>query len=242
MHRITKKVHGPLKPKLRTPAEDRAHWGRYDTVGQTVYASDSATTAYMEILSPYRTQFAGEKRALKKTADAMGVPLEVLWSEIASEWHQAGNMHAMWLPQAWRKERLLHSVAFPRGWWIDITATETLTAIRNEFIGGFPDEQQEIADSLTISDVTGEDRLLTTTLASMLRDRVELDDGSLPLGIRFLSKHGNPAGQSGACWAHWLRGSESPNLQQPAALPPAARHAASIRDRRSISHHPISAG
>ncbi|MHA3685387.1 hypothetical protein ACXR2T_15150 [Leucobacter sp. HY1910] len=144
-------------------------------------------------------------RALQKTADDVGISLELLWNDVRDEWHLAGNMNALWLPQGWREERILHTISFPEGWWIDVTATETLVAIRDEFAEGFPDMQQEIASRLTMSDVTGDDRLLTTTLASMLRDRVELDDGTLPLGIRFISKHGSPSGQSGHCWAYWAR-------------------------------------
>lgn len=36
-------------------------------------------------------------------------------------------------------------------------------------------------------------------IATWVREQI-LDDGSLPLGIRFRSKHG-----SGYCWAYWLR-------------------------------------
>lgn len=36
-------------------------------------------------------------------------------------------------------------------------------------------------------------------IATWIREQV-LDDGSLPLGIRFESKHGG-----GHCWAYWLR-------------------------------------
>ena len=39
----------------------------------------------------------------------------------------------------------------------------------------------------------------------MLREGIELDDGTLPLGIQFISKHGRPAAGSGLCWAYWMR-------------------------------------
>lgn len=46
---------------------------------------------------------------------------------------------------------------------------------------------------MTLAHLTGDDRVLTTAIATALRDDVTLDDGTLPLGIRFLSKHGHPS-------------------------------------------------
>ncbi|MEC5182561.1 hypothetical protein [Arthrobacter sp. CG_A4] len=63
---------------------------------------------------------------------------------------------------------------------------------------------EKISDELGISQLTlgvlhGESRAATTMIATWIRDQV-LDDGSLPLGIRFKSKNGG-----GDCWAYWLR-------------------------------------
>ena len=58
---------------------------------------------------------------------------------------------------------------------------------------------------MTLTHLTGDDRVLTTAIATGLRDEVTLDDGTLPLGIRFLSKHGHPAQGTGICWAYWMR-------------------------------------
>lgn len=58
--------------------------------------------------------------------------------------------------------------------------------------------------------LTGDDRVLTTAIATTLRD-----DGTLPLGIRFLSKHGHPAQGTGICWAYWMRNVDS-GLAEPA--------------------------
>jgi hypothetical protein len=58
---------------------------------------------------------------------------------------------------------------------------------------------------LTLSHLTSDDRVLTTAIATQLRNAVTLDDGSLPLGIRFVSKHGVPVGATGTSWAYWMR-------------------------------------
>lgn len=51
----------------------------------------------------------------------------------------------------------------------------------------------------------------------MLRHDVTLEDGTLPLGIRFLSKHGHPATGSGTCWAYWMRDVDS-GLGEPTSV------------------------
>lgn len=53
---------------------------------------------------------------------------------------------------------------------------------------------------LTRGHLLGEERRLTVLAASWIHSRI-LDDGSLPHGINFSSKHGS----NGACWAIWLR-------------------------------------
>jgi hypothetical protein len=55
------------------------------------------------------------------------------------------------------------------------------------------------AGQLTLGDVCGEDRDLTTALAQLIRDST-LDDDTLPLGIFFASKT-----RYGRCWAWWNR-------------------------------------
>lgn len=51
----------------------------------------------------------------------------------------------------------------------------------------------------------------------MVREHVELDDGTLPLGVQFISKHGKPAGGSGLCWAYWMREVDS-GLAEPTTI------------------------
>jgi hypothetical protein len=59
---------------------------------------------------------------------------------------------------------------------------------------------------LTISDLTGENRALTTRIAGWIRDST-LDDGSQPLGIRYTSKHGSDL----PLYALWLRATDDGN-------------------------------
>src|SRR5699024_7506193 len=88
---------------------------------------------------------------------------------------------------------------------ITIAATETIAALEDLLPQSWPTAEGPLEELLTLAHLTGEDRALTTAIATALRDEVTLDDGTLPLGIRFLSKHGHPAQGTGTCWAYWMR-------------------------------------
>jgi hypothetical protein len=182
-------------------------------VGRTIYASADRQTAFMELLAPYRTIVDEKRRALQPLADFMGLPLDELWPQIVGEWEEAGTMKASWLPRVFREGREIYGLSFPQGWWIDVTATETISALIDYL------EPHALTDDsmLTMSDLTGDDRALTTAIAGILRDRVELDDGTLPLGIQFFSNHGRPADGTGLCWAYWLRNVDA-GLDEPTTV------------------------
>ena len=212
-YRIARESYGPLAPRLREPHTDLTiqprdnvgSWSRYDTVGRTIYTSQEQVVAFLEMLAPYRTTVSAERRAMQPIADAMEVPLDDLWRVMVSEWGEAGNMHARWIPSNFREGRELYALEFPQGWWIDITATETIAALHDLFGGSWPTSTGRSDELLTLSQLTGEDRVLTTAIASKLREGIELDDGTLPLGVEFISKHGRPSGATGRCWAYWMR-------------------------------------
>lgn len=203
--RVARESYGPLNPVVRTAEEGVEAWSRYDTPGQTIYACEDPVTAYMELLAPYRTDVNRERRALQPIADAMRMDLDALWDQIVAEWDEAGTMKASWLPRAFRDGRKLYTLRFPDGWWIDITATDTIAALADLHARPWPTTEGPSDTPLTLAHLTGDDRTLTTAIAGVLRERVTLDDGSLPMGIRFLSKHGHPRGGSGVCWAYWMR-------------------------------------
>lgn len=216
--RIARESYGPLDPRPRTseslsPGEgDSSGWSRYDTVGRTIYASEDRLTAYMELLAPFRTEVTQERRALQPVADFMGVPLEDLWRDVVAEWDEQGTMRASWLPRVFREGRAVYTLSFPAGWWIDVTATETIATLND-----LSDEYELTSEPLTLSHITGDDRGLTTAIAQLLREHIELDDGTLPLGVEFISKHGRPTGSSGRCLAYWMREVDS-GLDEPTRI------------------------
>jgi hypothetical protein len=215
-YRIAISSFGALSPKEREPEPDGSldtkGWSRFDTVGRTLYSTDDKLTAYMELLSPYCTEINQTRRALQKDADAMGIPLEEYWAMVVADWDQAGTMRARWLPKAWREGRALYRLNYPAGWWVDMTSTSTLTALSRHL-------EDELADlgitgRLTTAHIAGDDRAITTLIATWLRDTVTLFDGAQPLGVRFISKHGHPPGATGTCWAYWMRATDA-GLDEP---------------------------
>jgi hypothetical protein len=229
-YRIARSSYGPLAPKKREPTGvgplDTASWSRFDTIGHTLYTTDDRLTSFMELLAPYRTEINGARRALQKDADAMGIPLDDYWAMVVNDWDQAGTMRARWLPRAWRDGRTIYRVDYPDGWWVDIMSTSTLTALSRHL----EDELAElgITGGLTVAHVTADDRAVTTLLARWLRDTATLFDGTQPLGIRFISKHGHPAGGTGTCWAYWMRATDA-GLNEPVT----------VSDEASINEHDV---
>lgn len=204
-HRIARESYGPISPPFREPGSDPRAWSRFDTPGRTIYLSADRLTAYMELLAPYRAEVNARRKALEPAANSLGLALQDYWDSVVADWDRSGHMKVGWLPGVFREGRRIYSLVPPEGWWIDVTAMETITALHAMFDGTWPTSAGATSEPLTVSQLTSDDRVLTTAIASAIRDSVTLDDGSLPLGLRFISKHGRPAGGTGVCWAYWMR-------------------------------------
>lgn len=198
--RVANETRGPFDPPPRGESEGRGGWSRFDTEGRTIYACAEKATAFMELLAPYRQKISEHRRALIPLAKALGKDVDELWADIVTDWDQQRKEDAGWLPTSFRTNRAVYTIRFPSGWWIDATASETIAALSQKFT----DRLTMLHEPLTMSHLTGGDRNLTTAIAAVLHDQVVLDDGTKPLGIEFLSKHGSSSAGSGICWAYWM--------------------------------------
>lgn len=162
--RVARESYGPLNPPPRSSNTDVSGWSRYDTTGRTIYACADAVTAFMELIAPYRTDVNRERRALHPLADALGIDLDSFWEQVVDEWDAAGTMKASWLPRSFRDGRNLYTLEFPAGWWIDATAMDTIAAL-NRISQAWPSSNGPV-ENLTVSHLTGDDRVLTTSIAS----------------------------------------------------------------------------
>lgn len=202
VYRVAKSSYGPMNPPAREGSKRRA-WSRWDTPGRTVYASDSPETAFIEALAWAHDEAASRNRAIRKTADLFGISPRAARELVEADWLKAGNMQPGWLPSVWRDGRRVYRLTFPEGWWVDVMSSGTLSAIS----AGLEDAllKRGISGTLTLSEVTSNDRKLTTRIATWLREEVTLADGTQPLGIRFTSKYGRSGEADGTSWAYWMR-------------------------------------
>lgn len=199
--RIAKQSYGPLKPLERWEAEDRSGWYRFDTPGRTIYAAEDRETAFLEALS-WARMTAGFDAYLRKSAGFFQEPVENIRAEVEEQWSRNSGMVPGWIPANWREGRLVYTLEFEPGRWVDAAHAETITAVDKALRADLP--VLGVTETLTLSEITSGHRELTTLMAAWIRDQV-LDDGTYPLGIRFPSKHGAAGTGPGYCWAFWLR-------------------------------------
>ncbi|WP_238146731.1 RES domain-containing protein [Ornithinimicrobium murale] len=182
-------------------------WGRWDVDGhRTAYAADSEYGAYIEVLkylspSPRLNVATRDVFPDDDSTEQPGTLLDV----IRSQWDdQFTGFTVGKLPQVWRDERRLYELQLPwDGWLVDIEHSDTLTALNARIAQVLPPDSgdsRDVVDALTRGHLTGESRRITTTVAAYIH-AVVLQDGSLPHGIAFGSKHGQDLG----CLAAWLR-------------------------------------
>lgn len=193
-YRIGKSKYDQLKPPMRGSGADRDDWGRWDSPGgSTIYLASSIRGAFGEVL-PYLSNGLPQTPLSDLFDDVDPGDTQTLDRAVAHELPALGPCRAV--TQGWRLQRNIYVFDLPDdGWFIDIQAAESIAAINDWRLGdGAP------ADRLTVSELTGKHRFDTTTIAGWVRSRV-LDDGTLPLGIRYLSKHGTNL----VNYAYWPR-------------------------------------
>lgn len=194
--RLAKPSYGPLNPPPRSLDGNPMAWGRFDVAGhRTIYVSDGQESAYSEILAYVIPSHSTLQRSIR---DAFGGHTDTTLGEaIAKEWRERFAVDLNLVVRAFREDYHEYNLTLPTsGWFVDIEHADTLSALQRV--------RAETARSdegrLTLGDIFGEDRNLTTALAGQIHQSV-LFDGSLPHGIQFRSKHGT----LGVCRAVWLR-------------------------------------
>ena len=202
--RIAKTSYGAMNPPLRQPDEDRRGWGRYDVLShRTIYAARPQEAAYAESIA-----FARQKLSAIKIGDLFDESARVgarsLLDSVKEEWAERSHMPPGALPAGWRLDRLLFRLKLdPEAWFVDVEAGESVAVIRDQLASSWSTMGLE---DFTVANLKAEDRAVTTAVSDWIWPKT-LDDGSLPAGIRFRSKHGN----DWDCWAVWLRRTDDDN-------------------------------
>jgi hypothetical protein len=191
-----------MAPLKRPLDDDPRHWGRYDVAGHsTIYVASTPEGAYAESLASQRIPNTLKTVRLSDVfddAESSDSP-DTLIDAIHKEWqHLFGGMTPGKIVFGWRDARLEYPMTLPQdGWVVDIEASSSLAVINANIRSKLGDLG---VDHLTAGDLRGEDRPVTTAIAGWVHAQV-LDDGSLPHGIVYGSKHGTDY----KCWAIWLR-------------------------------------
>lgn len=198
--RVAKESRGPLNPPERSGTDVRT-WSRWDTPGRTVYGGSDEKCAFMEVL-PYVSPAPPAVGLTSIFDDVNESDAATLVDQIAKEVPAHGGMPFGSLPKGWRDDRRLYELVLPsEGWFIAITADESITAVN---AACRPVLEKWGVERLTLSELTRSDAMgksVTTGIATWIRDRITLFDGSRPHGITYPSKWG----MSLVNWSVWLR-------------------------------------
>lgn len=186
---------------VRTADIHRQDWGRFDVIGETFYVAQNVETAYAEVLAGFKLP-NGENDSLQEIADMLGVDRAEAVAWIAEDWEliEPDFQGVGAIPTTWRESRRVFEVEMSGpGWLVDVHHPASISAIEAAGDGAMARwlARQGIL-ALTLSALTSENRMVTTTVADVIRTAT-LEDGSSPRGIQFPSKHGG-----GWCRALWL--------------------------------------
>lgn len=202
--RVFKTADGPLNPPIRSGRPDE-NWGRFDVPGvATVYGATHSRGAYVETLAALTPAEVDYSALFDDVA-----PGE---NPVAQDWSDMHHMPPGSTAAQWRRDRQLCEILLLRpGQYIDVMAGDTISTLRRHFTEWAPN-QDPAHQRIDTSVLTGPDRVVTCAVATWLRGQV-LDDGSIPAGIRYVSRHGGEL----PCWAVWvdLRGSTDPDDVKP---------------------------
>ncbi|MBF6329193.1 RES domain-containing protein [Nocardia transvalensis] len=200
VYRLAKPSYGPLNPLPRelSGRVSRDTWNRYDVAGQqTVYAASTEEGAYGELLAPLKPKLP---QPASIYFDDVGEHDE-LESLIRQEWTHADYRPPREVDLMWLSEYRLYRLRLPTmGWFIDIEASSSLSAIARYAPADLPDRG---ITEVSVAELRSADRHLTTAVAASLWP-ITLDDASLAHGIMYGSRHGS----DWSCWAIWLRRTE----------------------------------
>jgi len=197
IHRIGLTQYDAVNPEVRDRSADREKWSRWDTPGgRTLYAADTAMGAYAEVLPYIRENLPKTMLSTLFPDDdpTDGDDRTTLADQVRAEM-PAPTLRDK-ITQGWRDIRTHYELKITSGgWFVDVLTGTSIQTLNHVFVPA-----GETVGRMTATDLTGEQRQLTTSVAEWVRNQV-LDDGSLPVGIKYQSKHGYDI----PAYAIWLR-------------------------------------
>jgi hypothetical protein len=199
--RVARSEYGPLNPPVRMRDVEVEKWSRWDTPGRTIYGGSTAPGAFVEVLE-YITPDPPATPMSELFDDVSPEDAPTFAEQVALELPAHGAMPYRSISQGWRQVRFMYELRLPLdGWFVNVAGAETISVLARE-LGPLLDHCS--VDQLTLSELTSsaeEMKVLTTGIATWMRETVHLQGGERPHGIVYPSKWGNTLDD----WAMWLR-------------------------------------
>jgi hypothetical protein len=184
----------PLNPPCRHDAPDLS-WSRFDIADHaTLYGAAHRRGAYIEALAYARPA---------------AIPVQDIFPDVgadedpvADEWRRLCHLPRTQVSASWRCARRAAEVLLvdqDHDYYVDLSAAETLGALRRSAHLWAPDSYVTNVSRIDIASLAGADREFTCAAAKWLAEQV-LIDGRTPRGAKYLSKHGSDL----PCWAVWV--------------------------------------
>lgn len=198
----------PVNPPVRNGPVGK-DWSRFDLPGcATLYGAGTRRGAYIESLAYANYQ------PTKIPVHSIFPDLDPEEDPIAEEWRALSHMSPSNIPANWRVSRRIVDIRLcNRGYWVDISAAETVGALRrsapNWAAGAYLDNPMLI----DLAALTGADRSLTCAAAQWLAKQ-PVEDGKEICGVHYISKHGADI----SCWALWVPVAPGQQVSKAAAV------------------------
>lgn len=168
-------------------------WNRFDLPAvQTIYSASTAEGAYGELLGALKkpTRLYAADDYLDGEGDAD------LYTLIAEDWQELGKRPPGVIDLGWLYAYALYTVVMPEdGFFTEIEHARTITYLGQHLPAAV---WERGIDAITVSEIRGPDRELTTPLAEVL-SKAPVAEGP-NWGIHYYSKHST----EWTCWAVWL--------------------------------------
>jgi hypothetical protein len=189
--RVYRSKHEAVKGRA-WGSPDPLYWSRFELHGRarTRYSATTRGGAFKDALAEFRYDAERLGELIRTSLDG----ITSRENPILDEWCKRGHMVPGGIPKRWHERRTVGRLAVKNvGWFVDVehdTSMRSITRALRESL-----TNQGIS-ALDVGILRSNTRKVTCAVAAWLESQF-LDDGSVPLGIRYMTAYG------GTQWESW---------------------------------------